>query len=135
MSTRNVPCQCKICHKNMHVEIDNDYFGNLEPLLAMATCNKCYDLRDKHLRSVANIESRCTYLVQNPDIKADERKKVYQKLAYWTKQYAEAVAAFNHSAKIVWSEEFAQILMDKPENWYEALRIYRHNVRESATLV
>lgn len=134
MSTRPVQTKCKICKKDLVVQIDDDYFGNLEPLLAMATCNHCYDLRDKHLRATKNIQNLCTWLVQHPKANHDARKEVQNEMEHWTKEYAQAIQQFNHASKVVWSTDFAQILMDKPENWYEALRVYRQQVREHAQL-
>jgi len=134
MSTRGVATKCKICKKDLVVQVDNDYFGPLDTLLAMATCNRCYDLREKHLKATANIESNCTWLVQHPKAGSEKLMKVQKNLERWTKQYAEAISAFNNSNKVIWSEDFAKTLMKKPDKWYEALRFYRTTAREQLRL-
>lgn len=130
MSTHGVATKCKICKKDLVVQVDNEYFGQIDRLLEMATCNRCFDLREKHLKSTANIEAGCNFLVQHPEASEKELEKAKKHLEYWTKQYADAIRQFNHSDKVVWSADFAQVLMDKPDQWYEALRIYRQSVRE-----
>lgn len=134
MSTHGVATKCKICKKDLVVQIDNDYFGPLDNLLAMATCNRCYDLREKHLKATANIESGCNFLVQHPEASEKELEKARKHLEKWTKEYADAIRQFNHSDKLVWSEDFAQNLMQQPDKWYEQLRFYRQSVREQIQL-
>ncbi len=130
MSFRNELTKCKICKKDLVVQVDNDYFGTLDTLLAMATCNPCYDLRQKHRKATENIESACLWLTQHPNAPKEKLDVARKQLEKWTKQYAEAVMAFNHSNTLIWSEEFAQNLMNNPDKWYEQLRFYRNAVRE-----
>jgi len=134
MSTRGVLTKCKICKKDLVVQVDNDYFGPLDTLLAMATCNRCYDLREKHLKATANIESGCNFLVQHPEASQKELEKTKKHLEKWTKQYAEAISAFNNSSRVIWHEDFVRNLMETPDKWYEALRFYRTTAREQLRL-
>lgn len=135
MSTHGVATKCKICKKSLVVQVDDDYHEPLDGFLAMATCNRCYDLREKHLKATANIESGCNFLLHHPEATEKERSSARKHLERWTKEYAEAIAAFNHSTKIIWSEEFAKNLMERPDKWHEQLKFYRQVFREQSALV
>ena len=130
MSTHSVKAKCKICKKDLVVQVDDGYTGPLDGLLAMATCNRCYDLRDKREKATENIKNACLWLTQHPEASKEKLEQARIKLEKWTRDYAEVMMAYNNSTTLVWSPEFAQNLMQQPDKWYEQLRFYRQTVRE-----
>lgn len=112
------------------VKIDDAYPWPENGILALASCNRCYDLRQDLIKATDNIRNACIWLTQHPDMPAEKREYAAKRLEKWTRDYAETIAAQNNASTVVWSEEMAELLMQKPDKWYECLRIYRRSVRE-----
>lgn len=134
MSTHSVKGTCKICKKDVVVRIDDEYLGSDEGVLKMATCNRCYDLRNDCENAEDNIANACRWLIQHPKISPEKLLAARKKLEGWTRDYAEAVAAMENSTKVIWSEEFAKNLMERPDKWHEQLKFYRQVFREQSAL-
>lgn len=123
---------CKICKVPIAVEVDDAYeeLGDPFKLLKLATCNRCYDLRTEREAIFTNIGSCCQLLIVNPTNK-DLRIKSRKLLVILTRKYAELVSKFHRSNHMLWSEEFADMILDKPDKWFKCLDLYREQARQS----
>lgn len=134
MSFHSVKAQCRICKNDIVVKISDDYPWPIDDLLKIATCNRCYDMRERRDRAIEAVKNTCEWLVQRPKPTADELKTARSSLEKATKAYAMITAEYYGSKVLVWSEQFAKNLMDNPDKWYEQLKFYRSAIREQIKL-
>jgi hypothetical protein len=122
-------CKCKLCHKPLTIEIDDAYaeLGDPFKMLPTATCNRCFDLRERRIRIEGQVARASRMLIMQPKMDAAVRNKIRDGLRVATQAYARYVADLNFSGQIAWNEEFVDIIMEQPQKSLTALSIYRNN--------
>lgn len=127
------PTNCKICHKPMLVEADEDYIAMGDPakLLPLATCNRCYDLRDRRIRAESSIERQCYALAIVKRPVSDMVAKFTVSLTAATQAYVRWFCDFHNLTpwQNCWSEDFVRMLIERPRNWHQILQNYRKQFR------
>lgn len=134
MPTHSVAGTCRNCGKPLVLKVDDDYPWPIEELLPLAACNRCYDAHDKFKKAEANIKNICLWLIQTEKPAPEKLSATQKKLENWTRSYAEAMQQLNNADRVVWSEEFAQNLMEQPDKWHDTLEFYRDRVQQYAQL-
>lgn len=115
----NKSLNCKMCHRPITVEINDDYasMGDPNKLLALATCNICYDYREKRKRIESGIGKICRMIqCTPPKARAEFITTVVGSLQTLTKLHNTAVAGYFLCTNY-WDEEMVQMMTDKPEHW------------------
>lgn len=126
--------QCRICKCDVVVQIAEDYPWSLEELLKLSTCNTCYDKRERRDGAIERVKSNCEWLLQHPRANSEQLKRVKMNLEKATKALAVVTSEYYGSKTVIWSEQFAENLMDNPGKWYEQLKFYRRAAAEQLRL-
>ncbi len=117
----------------MTVEIDDTYdtIGDPLKLLPMATCNRCYDLRDRANKLHREFAAVCAKIEAYSGAIADRaRAEFYATMESLTKAYADWIADFYARREIVWDPAFPQLLCEQPAKWIQILRNFRESYRK-----
>lgn len=122
-------CKCRLCLKPLTVEVDDSYGEHGDPfkLLPMATCNRCFDLRETRIRIESQVARASRMLIMQPKMDASIRNKIRDSLRIATQAYARYVADLNNSKVMAWNEDFVDLIMEKPDRSLTALTLYRNN--------
>lgn len=127
---QSTAAQCRICKNAIVVKVADDYPWPTEDLLKLATCNRCYDMRERRESATRRVKSNCEWVIQHPKATHEQLNRAKTNLETATKDYAIVIAEYYGSKTLVWSEMFAENLMENPIKWYEQLNFYRKAIRE-----
>jgi hypothetical protein len=124
---------CKICKKDLVVDVDAWFANNQEPALAtwlqMATCSRCYDLMLRRDRAEQKIKVQCEFLIRAVKIEVETRNVIFNLVKDATKEYAKVIADYHSAEPPPWNDAYARMLMEKPEQWNNTLNSYRQSVK------
>jgi hypothetical protein len=125
---------CKLCRQPNVAEIAEDapknYVDRLRPLL---TCNPCFDRREKFRNAEAAIYRMCERLLRADGQQIERLRSVASEvLKSATRAYAEAMAEYRHLPAVVWSNDFVDMLIERPEKAGFFLKQYRDRLRKAA---
>lgn len=128
--------RCKICHRPLDLECDDDYdLGDPFKLAAMVTCNRCYDQRGRYAVLHREIGTICKSITSTPIAKRHELLlESREPIQILTKKYAEAFQEFNGGPEVVWDDEFPQMILDHPDKWFKILEDYRRGTSKQWAL-
>lgn len=127
----NHAATCKICHKPLVIQVADDYVGDPLKILPMATCNRCYDLRERRIRLEEALFKTCYGLVANPKAKDSVRGAIHATLVELTKKYSQWFGEANNLSGHLWEEQFVDMLMAKPNETSRVLSEYRRVFSEA----
>lgn len=133
----DIEASCKICHKPVFLKADPDCEQNwLNVFLSCVCCDRCFDLREDRNRVTGKLQAICQWLLAidatrlEPAAKKLKRDKARERLTYWTRQYAEWFSRFHGvPSHVIWSDDFAQLILEKPEKVDQVLGQYRSHAR------
>lgn len=131
---------CKVCKRELALEADEQCEPHwLKVFLAMVVCNRCFDLREERNDITRKIYALCQYLraldgfkLKDED-KRRKRSQVRDRLTVRTKEYARWFRKVLNGHTEVWSDEFVDLLMDKPDQADVLLKMYRDGARAEVT--
>lgn len=134
---------CKICGRPAVACWDDPDPNNTDEVLAvnkavdqwgpMVAHNLCADRAQKRRESEGLIIRLCFRLhQQRAELTSEHITKIKQTLRVATCSYAEVLQEIHNAPSIIWSEEFVNILMYKPEACPTVLASYRDEVRRTA---
>lgn len=129
---------CKVCARPITVSIDPDAEDHwIKVFCAIATCNRCFDAREKTNRLIRAVEitagrlnvARVSF---NTGGRTDKETENYRKeseraakdLAHLTKRYTRALCEY-FMAPPEWSKEMVDIIMEMPWHATKVLVKYR----------
>lgn len=128
-----VPYTCRICKREHGVQVDEDcpqaWIDTLIPLL---TCNRCHDHKVQTSDLTEKIGRAVSLFVQSKG-RSDAKEvhaKIHDALCNLTRQYSQVLASFYLSTAMIWDVEFVNIILEKPEQWFNALRNYSAFVKK-----
>lgn len=129
----SVQGSCRVCRKVLVLKIADDYDSDALKIVPMATCDECYDII-ADIRTCRNsIASWCNKLITFYGIKNDKakalREKALEGLRQLTREYAGLFATQQKFKVILWDPEFAAIIVEKPQQWGQALKVYHQQAR------
>lgn len=124
---------CKICKKDLVVDVDAWFANNNPPALAtwlqMATCTRCYDLMLRRDRAEQKIKVQCEFLIRAIKIEDETRNVIFNLVKDATKEYAKVIADYHNAEPPPWNDAYARMLMEKPEHWTNTLNSYRNTIK------
>jgi hypothetical protein len=130
-----IPYTCRICKADGWAELGDgcseEWCDKLAPLLV---CNPCFDLRSKFTSARDKIFRACNAIIRAEQVGLTEddmgtvRRRCRAALIPATRQYADALREYKKLSTLVWSEDFVQNLMQKPEAAAQQLRFYRDSL-------
>ena len=126
--------KCRVCSIPLSLTIDDEY-ASLETdpmgLIPLATCNRCYDYKCGRDRLEDRVGKACVMMLQHNIKKgSDQWSKLREAIAITTRRYAELVQRHNRYREVLWSEDFVNILMERPEMWWKTMGNYRIQARQ-----
>lgn len=127
--------KCRVCGTGLNLAVDDQYaeMGDPMKLTALATCNRCYDYKCQRDRlDSAIIKLGYLLITARQGLKSrlsGVEAGVRENLMDLTKQYAQMITKHYRYPSVMWSEEFVNILMEKPEMAWRALGNYRIEAR------
>lgn len=118
---KSIPGKCQICGTGLLLKIADDYPGG-DPmkLVSMATCNRCYDLRDRRIKIEGNIKRICHRLSLGK-LDDGEKGRLLEMLKVLARKFSIWCADMlrrQHAANVGYLET---VLIDHPEHWYRSL--------------
>lgn len=126
-----IQSKCKICGRSATAQFDDDAPQEaVDKWLPLLTCNPCYDTHTKRRRSEEAIVNLCFAYARSPQkgkIVAETRNSLIEA----TKDYAEAVQETYKAPAVIWSEAFADTLIERPSQYPKILGEYRAEVRRT----
>lgn len=134
----NIPYKCKFCAYEGIVTIADDYpkdIINIEAWIPKLCCNRCGQFMEKKRKVLDSIRRACTQLLA-VRVTMDEEKargtetKLRMILEVLTKKFCSLVCDYYHKTN-VWDADFANLLMEKPDHWYN---VTAHYLRGIATM-
>lgn len=133
----DVETKCKMCKKPMFLKADPDCEEHwLKVFLTMVTCDRCFDLRETRLHVSDKLQALAQYVtalevhIRKPEDRKAKRLIARDKLLHWTRKYAEWFSTFYGTPRhVIWSEDFADLILDAPKKLDEILRQYRREAR------
>lgn len=129
----NHAAKCKICKTPIVISFDAEYEGLGDPfkLMLLATCNRCYDLRNRRETIHAGFAVACGALACLRTPIADKhRAALALTVEALTKQYANYVSDFYRRQELVWDSDFTAMVIENPAKWPVILRNYRESYRK-----
>lgn len=127
---KSILTKCKICGCEVvtsHPEDCPDKW--LKQLVPMIACNRCSDYRQEIRDTGIFIYRLCRPLAiakaTNTRVEPDKWRETQELLKKATFRYAKAIAAHYKSATVIWSQDFADVLMDDAEKIWGHLKFYR----------
>ena len=123
---------CRICGKPGSMPIPDGYDPAKHAHWIPALChNRCHDIREKRLKLEERICRVCRVLELSDDseVAADARKKLSDLLRVWAQNEAD----FFGSKILYWSDEFVDLIAQKPEKWHLALKFNRDYIKQSVS--
>lgn len=122
--------KCKFCGAKVVARweewSDQSAVDKFSPMLA---CNPCADARRKKNDSENEIISQCFgYSRLNADSKGKSVANLRQKLLLLTRAYAEGIAYIDNLKEVMWTEDFADLLIQKPDRASAILHEYRRKL-------
>ena len=124
-----VPAKCKICSKPLVLEIDDDYaeVGDPNNLIPMATCNKCFDIREDILKYQKFILNWCSRVMTVPQKGRQQKLETCRQAIYSSsKKFCAAVARSHNANSDLWSVDIVDLLVDNPDRAGAILGKFRH---------
>lgn len=135
-----VECECRACKKPLSLEADEQCEPAwLRVFVGMVACNRCADLRQHRLVVTRKIYELCRYLIAiaSFSMKDSDRKikraHIREALSIQTKEYARWFRKALNGHTEVWSDDFVDLLMDKPDQADTLLKMYRDGARAEVT--
>lgn len=119
---------CKVCGKSLRLSFDSSFQGDPSKLVAMATCNSCYDAVNKYRKAEGVLRKICLELckLQAGKVNDDETlKPLVETLKRQCSAYGQAVQNFHKSATIFSTAPLPGIILQDPIRWWYHLRGYR----------
>ena len=112
---------CKICGKPLTLEIDDSYDSVADPfkLLPLATCNRCFDLRERQKRIADRLSNFIGLLLEKPSVKS--RNAIRPKLVSATRDYCDVLLTKYGKSANIWDEAMVDALMDQPEKFKDVI--------------
>ena len=131
---KRITAKCKICDGIIFLSIDGAYPTEHDPmnLVPLATCNHCYDLRDRRMSLERSIRFACyarqlELVSKKPDVAkldsiADGLKVLASKFGHWCSDLLRR----QHSANAGY---LADVLINQPDNWHRSLQDFENAAR------
>lgn len=123
---------CKLCGTKVVArwpdDAPQDWVDRLAPMLV---CNPCADSHRKKNDAQSEILTKCfSYARLSTSDQGKEISRLRSALLILTRSYADAVAYIARAPAVVWSEDFVDILISKPEQAGRTLREYRRSIEQ-----
>lgn len=120
---KQFPAKCKICKIDLTLSIADDYPAEKDPrnLIPMATCNRCFDLRERRIKIETGIKRIC-YRLELGSLESSDRAKLGDSLKMLAKKYSEWCADIlrrQHAANVGY---LASALIESPTQWFNHLK-------------
>ncbi len=131
---RFAQAKCKFCGGSATAQWeDADPQEAVDRFIPMIACNPCADAYRQRNDSGSEIVSNCYRLSRaSKKERAEIVGDIRTALVVLTRTYAYAMMHILRSQSVLWSEDFAQRLIESPEKASEILRQYRAEVRRMA---
>lgn len=136
VNIKNVPAKCKICGRPLMLQTEASYtaLGDAFKLVPLATCDRCYDLRETRLRQENAIMKGCRMLVEGKNISDDRREKINQGIRVLCKSLASTLTMTAGNGMSFWDESFPQQLLENPGDAWTILRTFKKTVLEAVRI-
>ena len=128
---KQITAPCKLCGLPAIARFDDHAPQEaVDKFLPMLAHDACYDAVIKRMEAARDI-SRLLFQHSrlSPSEKEKELPSLREEMLQATKSYAEAIAFILKSPVMVWSEHFADLLIEKPHEVGRILYEYREEVR------
>jgi hypothetical protein len=133
----DIEAKCKLCQRPLFLKMDPDCEERWKRVfLSMLTCDRCFDLRETRLAITGKLQALAQYItaldvhILKPEDRKAKRSKARDRLLHWTRKYAEWLALYHGvPRRIIWDEDFADLILDAPGKLDEILRQYRKSAR------
>lgn len=104
----------------------------MDKWLPMLTHDRCHDIRRKRVDSSEKILGACfEYARASTTEKGKMVVSTRNLLVMHTRRYAESFAELYNLTRVMWTEDFVDMLIEKPESAATALSNYHTKVRPS----
>lgn len=114
---------CKICKLPISLQIDESYPAEKDPrnLTPYATCNPCYDLRERRLKIETQLKRACYQLCMET-ISNDARGKMEQVVRVCAANYSRWCADLLHRQHTANVGYLVKALLEQPDRWWVHLK-------------
>lgn len=121
-----IQSKCKFCQDTIYLECDPECPQEwTDVLLPFASCNRCGDYFRSRRTLTEHMQRIATLLEQNTMTK----EKAMGILVALTRSFANAFSKFHRSKTVVFSDEFARLIVDRPDKLMAILRGYREQAK------
>ena len=125
---------CKICGKPAVAQFEDESPQEaVDKWLPLLTHNRCSDIRRKRIDSSEKIITACFNYVRTPE---KEKPKMFctfkDTVTIFTKRFSEAIRDQHHQERVMWSEDFVQLFIDRPELAARILSNYHRDFQQQA---
>lgn len=129
----NIAYKCKFCGLEGIVTVQDDLMFEVDKWKSLLVCNRCGDYHEKKRGVIDNVKSSAIFLMTcRRTMKGEGLAKVEtgvrSTLERITKRLADIVCE-HYRATNWWDQEFVNLLMDRPDDFWKICRQYEKMVR------
>jgi hypothetical protein len=123
LEIQEVAGKCKICGCHLVLQLGTNYPQEKDPmkLIPMATCNRCYDLREQRIRIETNLKRLCHELAveKMTDDKRARTLDLIQKTCSIFSKWCASLLRRQHAANVGF---LFSAIKEQPKRWYNHLK-------------
>lgn len=127
--TTSLEAKCRMCGNVIVAKADADCPDQwVEKLKPMLTCNRCYDRHDRRRKAEDKLYN-ASKLLNFEKMTPDKREAVIQAIRKALVDYAKWLAEHYEQGEYHFSSEVFDLIIEKPEQLFVILKMYRKTVR------
>jgi hypothetical protein len=132
MKFLEIKSNCPLCHSEITLRCDPCCPPEIaDRLIAFTVCNRCADWRTSSRDTEERIGRLCGDLLtaRRGKVTKEQEKSFLDGFTAITKSYTRAIASYFRTPTLAWHSDFPQLLMERPDRWFQILAGIRDQLR------
>lgn len=123
LEVNEVAAKCKICGRELVLELAANYPADKDPmkLLPYATCDRCYDLRDRRIKIQESIKRLC-YKLELGKLDDTQTGRILRAIEALTKEFSRYCTDLLRRPHRASTAHLVSAIMEQPTRWHYHLK-------------